>query len=64
MKGFIDLAPHGWRWPALPSYQNITKTLQDNVCAILKQELGVRVGLAKAQRETQVLLDEDVRPMK
>jgi multiple sugar transport system substrate-binding protein len=63
-KGFVDLAPYGWRWPALPSYGKITTTIQDNVDAILRQEIGVKAGLAKAQQEAQLLLDEDVRLMK
>jgi multiple sugar transport system substrate-binding protein len=63
MKGFIDLAAYGWRWPALPSYEKITKAVQDNVNAILKQEVGVKDGLGRAQRDAQTLLDEDVRLM-
>jgi ABC-type glycerol-3-phosphate transport system substrate-binding protein len=64
MKGFVDLASYGWRWPALPSYEKITKALQDNVNAILKQEVGVKDGLSRAQRDAQTFLDEDVRLMK
>ncbi|HEX2514699.1 MAG TPA: extracellular solute-binding protein [Chloroflexota bacterium] len=64
MKGFIDLASYGWRWPALPSYEKINKALQDNVNAILKQEVGVKDGLGRAQRDAQAFLDEDVMLMK
>jgi multiple sugar transport system substrate-binding protein len=62
-KAFIDLAPHGWRWPSLPSYDKINKAIQDNVDAIMRQEIGVKAGLTKAQAEAQVLLDADVRLM-
>jgi ABC-type glycerol-3-phosphate transport system substrate-binding protein len=64
MKGFIDLAPNGWRWPALPSWPKLNKAVQDIVSAILKNELSPRDGLAKAQRDAQALLDEDVKLMK
>ncbi|MGH2351993.1 MAG: ABC transporter substrate-binding protein [Chloroflexota bacterium] len=63
LKGFVDLAPNGYRWPPLPSYAQITKAANDGVAAIMRQEVGVKDGLAKAQRETQLLLDEDVRLM-
>ncbi len=64
MKGFIDLAPNGWRWPALPSWPKLNKAVQDAVNAILKNEISPRDGLAKAQRDAQALLDEDVKLMK
>jgi len=64
MKGFIDLAPNGWRWPALPSWPKLNKAVQDAVNAIFKNEISPRDGLAKAQRDAQALLDEDVRLMK
>jgi hypothetical protein len=38
--------------------------VQDTVNAILKNEISPRDGLAKAQRDAQALLDEDVRLMK
>ena len=62
-KGFVDLAPYGWRWPALPSLPKINTALNGNVSKILKQEVGVKDGLATAQREAQLLLDEDVKRM-
>lgn len=64
MKGFIDLAPNGWRWPALPSWPKLNKAVQDAVNAILKNEISPRDGLAKAQRDAQALLDVDVKLMK
>jgi ABC-type glycerol-3-phosphate transport system substrate-binding protein len=64
LKGFVDLAPNGWRWPALPSWPKINKAVQDSVVAILKNEISPRDGLAKAQRDSQALLDEDVKLMK
>ena len=64
MKGFIDLAPNGWRWPALPSWPKLNKAVQDAVNAIFKNEISPRDGLAKAQRDAQALLDEDVKMMK
>ena len=63
LKGFVDLAPHGWRVPALPSYGRITSAVQNNVDAILRKEQGVKAGLASAQREAQALLDEDLKLM-
>jgi len=64
LKGFIDLAPNGYRWPPLPSYAAITKAANDGVAAIMKNEIGIKDGLSKIQREAQVLLDEDVKLMK
>jgi sn-glycerol 3-phosphate transport system substrate-binding protein len=63
-KGFVDLAPFGWRWPPLPSYGKITSAIQANLDTILRKEVGIKAGLTKAQQEAQVLLDEDVRLMK
>ena len=60
-KSFLDLAPDGWRWPSLPSYDRINQALQNNINAILRQEVGPKAGLASAQREAQALLDDDVR---
>jgi multiple sugar transport system substrate-binding protein len=60
-KGFADLSPYGWRWPALPSYARITRTLDEGITAILREEVGARAGLARAQREAQALLDDDLR---
>lgn len=64
LKGFIDLAPYGWRWPPLPSFGKITAAIQANIDTILRQEVGIKAGLTKAQLETQVLLDEDLKLMK
>ncbi len=63
LKGFVDLAPYGWRWPALPSLPKITASLNGNVSKILKNEIGIKDGLSTAQREAQLLLDEDVKRM-
>jgi len=63
LKGFIDLAPYGWRWPALPSLGKITGALNANVTKVLKQEIGVKDGLTTAQREAQLFLDDDVKRM-
>jgi multiple sugar transport system substrate-binding protein len=60
-KGFADLAPYGWRWPALPSYAKINKVADDGVIAIMKEEIGAKAGLARIQQEAQTLLDEDLR---
>ena len=62
-KGFVDLAPYGWRWPPLPSYGKITAAIQTHVDTILRKEQGIKAALANAQRETQLLLDEDVKLM-
>jgi multiple sugar transport system substrate-binding protein len=63
-KGFADLAPFGWRWPALPSYAKINAAVDDNVQAIVRQDVGVKAGLTKMQQEAQALLDEDLRLMR
>jgi maltose-binding protein MalE len=60
-KGFSDLAPYGWRWPALPSYAKISKVADDGVVAIMREEVGAKAGLARIQQEAQALLDEDLR---
>ncbi len=60
-KGFADLAPYGWRWPALPSYAKINKVADDGVISIMREEIGARAGLTKMQQEAQTLLDDDLR---
>ena len=63
-KGFVDLAPNGWRWPALPSQQKIQGAIETSIGAIMRKEIGAKAGLVTAQREAQLLLDEDLRLMK
>jgi len=63
-KGFVDLSPYGWRWPPLPSQGKISKAVEDQVTAILRKQVGAKAGLATAQREAQLFLDEDVKLMK
>jgi hypothetical protein len=53
----------GWRWPSLPSFDKINKDIQDQIDAIMRQEIGPKAGLAQAQREAQALLDQDIRLM-
>jgi multiple sugar transport system substrate-binding protein len=60
-KGFADLAPYGWRWPALPSYAKISKVADDGVVAIMREEVGAKAGLARIQQEAQAMLDDDLR---
>ena len=63
-KGFVDLAPNGWRWPTLPSYGKIFPVLDGAVASILREEVGAKAGLADAQQKAQQLLDADVALMK
>lgn len=63
-KGFADLAPFGWRWPSLPSYAKINAAADNNVQAIIRQDIGIKAGLAKMQMEAQTLLDDDLRLVK
>lgn len=63
-KGFVDLAPFGWRWPPLPSYGKIIPAIQTNLDAIMRKEQGIKAALSNAQREAQLILDEDVKLMK
>jgi multiple sugar transport system substrate-binding protein len=62
-KGFVDLAPNGWRWPTLPSYGKVSGVLEAAVASILREESGTKAGLAQAQLDAQTLLDDDVRLM-
>jgi multiple sugar transport system substrate-binding protein len=62
-KGFVDLAPNGWRWPTLPSWGKIFGVLDAAVASILREESGAKAALAAAQQEAQTLLEEDVRLM-
>ncbi|HEX2035669.1 MAG TPA: extracellular solute-binding protein [Chloroflexota bacterium] len=62
-KGFVDLAPNGWRWPTLPSWGKVFGALDNAVATILREEVGAKAGLATAQQEAQTLLDEDVKLM-
>jgi multiple sugar transport system substrate-binding protein len=63
-KALADLAPYGWRWPALPSFAKINGAIDTHVGAILRREVSISAGLANAQREAQVALDEDVKLMR
>ena len=58
------MAPYGWRWPALPSYAKINAAVDTTVQTIIRQEIGIKAGLAQIQREAQTLLDEDLKLMK
>lgn len=61
LKGFVDLAPHGWRWPALPSYAKIAGALNLAVSTILTGKVSVQDGLTQGQQAAQVLLDQDLK---
>jgi multiple sugar transport system substrate-binding protein len=63
-KALIDVAPNGWRWPALPSAAKINAAIDTHVGAILRRETSISGGLAQAQREGQLALDEDLKLMK
>ena len=63
-KAFVDLAPNGWRWPALPSFSKIVPILDAGWADILSGRAGVRDALGKAEREAQVALDEDLAKLK
>jgi sn-glycerol 3-phosphate transport system substrate-binding protein len=60
-KGFVDLAPYGWRWPALPSYPKISAAIQSAVNDIYTGKASVQDGLTKGQQDAQVLLDQDLK---
>ena len=61
LNGFVDMAPYGWRWPSLPSYAKISAALNTNINDIFTGKQSVQDGLAKAQQDAQVLLDEDLK---
>ena len=61
LKGFVDMAPHGWRWPALPSYAKISGALNTGVNNIFAGKVSVQDGLTQAQQAAQVLLDQDLK---
>lgn len=63
-KAMVDLAPYGWRWPLMPSYAKINGAIDTHVGKILRREVSISAGLANAQREGQLALDEDVKLMK
>ena len=63
-KALIDLAPHNWRWPALPSQTKINAAIDTHVGAILRREVSISAGLANAQREGQLALEEDLKLVK
>jgi ABC-type glycerol-3-phosphate transport system substrate-binding protein len=63
-KALVDLAPNGWRWPLMPSFAKINGAIDTHVGAILRREVSISAGLANAQREGQLALDEDVKLMK
>ena len=62
-RGFVDLAPYGWRWPGLPSHSKITGRIGQAVKDIMTKKVGAKSGLESAQRETQVMLDDDIKMM-
>jgi ABC-type glycerol-3-phosphate transport system substrate-binding protein len=61
LKGFVDMAPHGWRWPALPSYAKISGALNTTINDIFAGKYSVQDGLTQAQQAAQVLLDQDLK---
>lgn len=61
LKAFIDLAPHGWRWPALPSFAKISAALNTTINEIFAGKVSIQDGLAQAQQAAQVLLDQDLK---
>lgn len=61
LKGFVDMAPHGWRWPALPSYAKISGALNTTINDIFGGKYSVQDGLTQAQQAAQVLLDQDLK---
>jgi multiple sugar transport system substrate-binding protein len=63
-KGFVDLAPNGWRWPTLPSFSKISPILDGAVTSIMLEQMGAKAALADAQQKAQQLLDADVALMK
>ncbi len=63
-KGFVDMAPYGWRWPALPSYPKISTAIQNPINDIFNGKISVQDGLTNAQQAAQVLLDQDLKLQK
>ena len=63
LKGWVDVAPFGYRWPSLPSLSKITGPVHRILPEIMLQKIGPKSGLEQAQREAQVALDEDVALM-
>jgi hypothetical protein len=61
LKGFVDMAPHGWRWPALPSYAKISGALNKTINDIFAGKVSIQDGLTQAQQAAQVLLDQDLK---
>ncbi len=58
LKGFVDLAPYGWRLPGIPSSRTINSVGRD--CSpIMKGEMGIQAWLTETQRELQVVVDKD-----
>lgn len=60
-KAFADISQYAWRWPNIPSFSNLAPVLQTAITEILGQKIGLRDGLARAEREGQPILDEDAR---
>ena len=52
------------RWPALPSQPKINAAIDTHVGAILRRETSISGGLANAQREGQLALEDDLKLMK
>lgn len=60
-KGFVDVAQYSWRWPNIPSFTKVAAVLGTAITDILGQKIGVKDGLARAERDGQPILDEDMR---
>lgn len=63
LKGFVDLAPHNWGWPGIPSASALLEITR-RTDPVFKEEVGIRAWLTDTQRQAQVLLDKDVALMK
>ena len=58
MKGFVDMAPYGWRYPGIPSGNQINRAGRD-ISPIMKGEIGVQAWLADTQSKLQAVVDKD-----
>ena len=58
MKGFVDMAPYGWRYPGIPSGNQLNRKGRD-ISPIMKGEISIKAWLTDTQRTLQAMVDKD-----
>lgn len=58
---FLELTPYGYRGVPMPSWAEFVKVVNAGIQDMLGGKVGVNEGLARIEREAQLLLDADLQ---